>query len=286
VGCGSIFYVNGGSDWVTAGGDGSSPATAFRTLQAGINACTSNNNDVVVVLNYGGNARAIETFPINVNKDLVHIIGVSTPASKWAVVSVLTPAGADTAKPALNVTGGRVEICGLELGGGDTAGCVHVGTLGGVWACYIHDCFFGITGDSVGQDGIRVPVTFDAPYLNVDACRFGAYITRDGVRLDGNATRCMIGMPNTRGNVFKAMVGIAINLAGTVVMPGIFNNVIALPANTAGAGITLSANVSGGIIDGNRANFGKTAMANNPFVDGAATNSWILNYKATAATLP
>lgn len=289
VGCGNIYFVNGGSDGPTADtGNGLTPATAKQKLQSGIDLCTSGNNDVVIVLNYGGNARAVETFPINVNKDMVHIIGVSTPASKWPVVSVLAPSGADTAKPALSVTGQRVEITGLELGGGDTAGCVHVGSLGGVWACWIHDCFFGITGDSVGQDGIRVPATFDAPYLNVEACRFGAYITRDGVRIDNNATRCMIGMPNGRGNLFKALAGIAINLVGGVTAPGIFNNVMALPSNTAGKGITLSATVAGAIVDGNRANYGDTEMANNPYSDGAGAgaNTWLLNYKGLTALMP
>jgi hypothetical protein len=289
VGCGKVFYVNGGSDGpVVDTNDGLTPATPKRLLQSAINLCTSNNNDVVIVLNYGGNARAAETFPINVNKDMVHIIGVSTPASKWPVVSVLAPAGADTAKPALNVTGQRVEICGLELGGGDTAGCVHVGSLGGVWAAYIHDCYFGVTGDSVGQDGVRVPVTFDAPYLLVEGCQFGAYVTRDGVRVDGNATRGMVGNPTGRGNLFKALAGIAINMSGSVASPGIYNNVLALPSNTAGKGITLSATVSGAIVDNNRSNFGDTEMANNPFADGAGAgvNTWLYNVKGITATMP
>lgn len=288
VGCGKVFYVNGGSDGpVVDTNDGLTPATPKRLLQSAIDLCTSNNNDVVVVLNYGGNARAAEVWPVEVNKDLIHIIGVANPAQKWPVVSVLAPAGADTANPALLVTGQRVEISGLELGGGDTAGCVHVGSLGGVWGCWIHDCFFGITGDSVGQDGIRVPATFDAPYLTVMDCQFGPYLTRDGIRTDANATRSCFGLPN-HGNIFKVIPGIAIDLAAAVTSPTIIDNVMFLPSNTAGKGITLGATVAGAYVHGNVANFGDTEMANNPFSDGAGAgaNNWILNYKGITATMP
>ena len=289
VGCGNVYYVNGGSDGpVVDTNDGLTPATPKRLLQSAIDLCASNNNDVVVVLNYGGNARAAEAWPVTVDKDMVHIIGVGTPSNKWPVVSVLAPAAADTANPALLVTGQRVEISGLEIGGGDTAGCVHVGSLAGVWGCWIHDCFFGVTGDSVGQDGIRVPVTFDAPYLTVTDCEFGASVTRDGIRIDGNATRSSIGKVGYPANVFKNIAGIAIDLAGTVVAPAICNNVMFLPANTAGAGITLSANVSSAYVHENYANYGDTEMANNPFTDGAGAgaNSWILNYKGLTAIMP
>jgi len=288
VGCGNVYYVNGGSDGpVVDTNDGLTPATPKQLLQSGIDLCTSNNNDVVVVLNYGGNARAVEAWPVEVNKDLIHIIGVGNVAQKWPVVSVLAPAAGDTANPALLVTGQRVEIAGLELGGGDTAGCVHVGSLGGVWATYIHDCFFGITGDSVGQDGIRIPATFDAPYLTVTDCQFGPYITRDGIRADATATRSVFGLPG-HGNVFKVIPGIAIDLAAAVTSPTIIDNVMFLPSNTAGKGITLNAAVAGAYVTGNVANFGDTEMANNPFTDGAGAgaNHWILNYKGLTALMP
>ncbi len=289
VGCGNVYYVNGGSDGpVVDTNDGLTPDTPKQLLQSAIDLCTSNNNDVVVVLNYGGNARAVEAWPVEVNKDLIHIIGVGNAAQKWPVVSVLAPAAGDTANPALLVTGSRVEIAGLELGGGDTAGCVHVGSLGGVWGCWIHDCFFGITGDSVGQDGIRVPATFDAPYLTVTGCQFGPYVTRDGVRFDANATRCSIGLSGEKENIFKNLAGIAINLAAAVTSPTICNNVIFVVSDDAGKGITLGATVAGAYVHGNFANFGDADMAANPYSDGAAgdANTWILNYKGITAIMP
>ena len=292
VGCGHIYYVNGGSDGpIVDTGNGLTPTTPKRFLQSAIDLCTTDNDDVVVVLNYGGNARAAEVFPILLNKNRVHIIGVGTISNKWPVVSVLAPAGADINDPAIFVTGSRCEIMGLELGGGNTAGCIEVGsTPGGVWALWVHDCFFGVTGDGVGQDGINVPGNLDAPYLTVTGCRFGNALTRDGIRVevDGNATRCMIGMPGYPANVFNQVPGIAINMAGSVVFPSICNNQIAIPANTAGAGITLSANVADAWVAGNFANFGDTDMGNNPFADGAGAgaNNWSLNYKGVTAQLP
>ena len=240
------------------------------------------------MLNYGGNARAAEISPITLTKDRVHIIGVGTISNKWPVVSVLAPAGADTADPALSITGQRCEVMGIEFGGGDTAGCIHVGSLGGTWGCWIHDCWFGVTGDGVGQDGIRIPATFDAPYLTVTGCRFGAYITRDGIRFDANATRCMIGQAGQPPNAFYYVPGIAINVAAAVTSPSIHNNIMALPSDTGGKGITLGAGVANASVFLNHANFGDADMDANPFADGAAgdANTWGLNYKGITAIMP
>jgi hypothetical protein len=292
VGCGHVYYCNGGSDGpVNDAFDGLTVATPKRLLQSALALCTTGNDDVVVVLNYGGNARAAEVFPITLTKDRVHIIGVGTISNKWPVVSVLAPAGADANDPAIFVTGQDCEITGLELGGGDTAGCIEVGsTPAGVWGLWVHECWFGVTGAGVGQDGINVPANLDAPYLTVTGCRFGTYITRDGIRVEanGNATRCMIGLDGYPANTFNQVPGIAINMAGSLAFPSICNNRIAISANTAGAGITLSANVLDAWVDGNRANFGDTTMGNVPFSDlaGAGANNWGLNYQGITAAMP
>ena len=288
-GAGNVYYVNGGSDGpVNNAFDGTRADRPKQTLQAAIDLCTANNNDYVIVLNYGGNARAVETWPVTVDCDMIHIIGVGSLAQKWPVVSVLAPAAADTANPALLVTASRVEIAGLEIGGGDTAGCVHTGLLAGTWGTEIHDCFFGVTGDAVGQDGIRVPVTFDSPYLTVWGCRFGGFITRDGVRIDGVVTRGSIGVLGKPRNLFTDIPGVAINLLTAIDGCGVYDNVISIPANTAGAGITLSATCTDCHVFGNQANFGDTTMGNNPFADGAGAgaNNWGLNYQGITAVMP
>jgi hypothetical protein len=259
VGAGLVVYVNGGSDGPTDNNyDGMTPSTPKQTIAAALALCTSNNNDYVVILNYGANGRAAESWPVVVDKTLVHIVGVGTVGQKWPVVRVNAPGAGDTASPAFNVTADRVEIANLEIGGGDTAGGIHPTDAGGVWGLTIHDCFFGVTGDSTGQDGIRVPAGSAAPYLTVYGCRFGHYFTRDGIRFDANATRCMIGIPGEKANYFHNTPGICINLAVGVTEPGIFNNWMALPANTAGAAITLAAATVDAWVMGNRANFGDT----------------------------
>ncbi len=289
VDVGNVFFVDGGSSGpVVDTGSGLSASDPKQLLQSALDLTVDGNDDFVVVLNYGGNARAVETWPVTLSKSKTHIVGVGNVAQKWPVVSVLAPAAGDTASPAILVTGDRSSIEGLELGGGDTAGCVHVGDGGGTWGVEISGCFFGVTGDAVGQDGIRVPAGVAAPYLTLHGNRFGHFVTRDGVRLDANATRCMIGVPGEKKNYFHHLAGIAINLAAAVTEPGIHDNVIAVPANTAGAAITLNAAVLDGWIMGNVANFGDTDMGNNPFTDGAAggANDWANNMQGITLTQP
>ena len=289
VGAGLVVYVNGGSEGPTDNAyDGLTPSTPKQTITAALALCTSNNNDYVVILNYGANGRAQETWPIDVNKTLVHIVGVGTVGQKWPVVRVAAPGAGDTANPAFSVTAGRVEIANLEIGGGDTAGGIHPTNAGGVWGLTVHDCFFGVTGDSTGQDGIRVPAGSAAPYLTVYGCRFGHYLTRDGIRYDANGTRSMIGVPGEKANYFHNLPGICINIASAVTEPGVFNNWMAVIDDTQGHGITLATAVSGAWVMGNTANFGDADMVANPFEDGAAgdANTWANNYKGITIIHP
>ena len=285
-GAGQVFYVNGGSDGpVVDTQDGLTPATPKQLLQSAIDLCTNDNNDYIIVLNYGGNARAVEAWPVEVNKSQIHIIGVGGIASKWPLVSVDEIAGANTAVPALLITADRVEIANVNLGGGNTAGAIHVGDGGGTWGTNVHDCFFGVEGTS--QDGIRVPAAVAAPYLTVSNCRFDTGLIRDGIRLDANATRSRLGLPG-RGNLFTNVPGVAINLNAAVTEPGIFDNVFGLPGDVEGSAITFHADVLDATVDGNSAGNGVDGGANNPYLDQAAgdANNWLVNYKGIAATYP
>ena len=285
-GAGNVYWVNGGSDGPVVDTDnGLTPGSPKQLLQSGIDLCTNDNNDYVIVLNYGGNARAVETWPVNVNKSQIHIIGVGLPSAKWPLVSVLAPAAGDTANPALNVTAARVELAGINVGGGDTAGGIHVGVGGGTWGFYCHDVFFGVEG--TGQDGIRVPAGTPAPYLTVVDCRFDTGLTRDGIRLDANATRSRLGLPG-RGNLFTNVPGVAMNLNAAVTEPGIFDNVFGLPGDVEGSAITFHASVLDATVDGNRAGNGVDGGANNPYLDQAAgdANNWLVNWKGNAVTYP
>lgn len=270
---GKIFFVDGGSTGPTHNNnDGLSPYTPKQTLTAALALCTSGADDVVYVVNYGSNGRNAEpSWPVIMSKDFVHLIGLlSTPSSKWPTVKP------DDDNHALEVTGQRVEIANLEVGGGATKAGIHVGSAGGIWGCYIHSVWFGVTGDTAGQDGVFVETGEDAPFLEIDDCRFGSAVTRYGVYINGNATKGRIG--SKYGNFFRS-ANIAVNVAGPAGLAGIQNNAFALPSDTAGYAITMSATSSGALVDGNRAAFKIAAMTNNPFRDLSNANHWLVNYR-------
>lgn len=278
VGC--IYYVNGGSDGPTDNYDnGTTLHSPKQTITAALAKCVSGHDDYIFIINYGGNARAAETWPIACTKDRVHFIGVTAHAgSKWATV---TATGSN--KSAFEITGARCEIANLEIGGtaaGSGAG-ILVGNVAGVWGLYVHDCWFGVA-DGAGTDGIRVGSTFDAPYLCVEKCEFGNALLGTGILITGVATRGRI-----VNNVFVAPP-VCINVAGSAVGIRIMSNKLVMGSDAAGKGISLSAGTTGCFITDNQGCFGDAASSNNPFLEGAGSdaNHWGINYKEITATLP
>jgi hypothetical protein len=158
---------------------------------------------------------------------------------------------------------------------------------------HLHDLIFG--SDQAGgtpQDGIIAETGQRNPIHGlIENCKFygtGNYsngaLTRDGIRGTGGGALNWKNM-TIRNNVFLGIPGIGIDLdMAQAVM--IFGNKFALDADAAGAAITLGAGTKGCFIDTNHANFGKTAMVANPYVDGSTLNTWGLNYKALTAVLP
>jgi hypothetical protein len=278
---GKFVFVDGGSSGPTHNNnDGLSPYTPKQTLTAGLALLDDLSDDVLFVINYGANGRAAEpAWPVTISKSLIHVLGLQCmDNSKWPTVK---PADDNHA---FDITGQRVELAQLEIGGGATKAAIHVGSAGGIWSACLHDLWFGITGDTAGQDGVYVAAGEDAPYLMVEDCQFGSFVTRYGVLVDGNATRGMIGY--RQGNFFKS-ANIAINIAGGAGLTGILNNVFGLPSDTAGYAITMGAGTSGTVIDGNRAAYQIAAMTNNPFRDLSVTaNHWLVNYQQGLTVAP
>ena len=90
-------------------------------------------------------------------------------------------------------------------------------------------------------------------------------------------------------DLFHAIPGINVHVVSDFAEGWILDNVFSLDSDVAGRAITLDATCVGGVtVNGNRAGFGDTAMAQNPYTDSAAggSNSWILNYRDITATLP
>jgi len=71
---GTTFFVNGETG--SNGKSGLSPADAKLTVKAALDLCTANKHDVVYILNYSSEAQVYEEWPIVVDVDQVHIIGV------------------------------------------------------------------------------------------------------------------------------------------------------------------------------------------------------------------
>ena len=274
-GRGSTYYVNGGSDGPTNNnGTGESATDPKQTIKAALALCTSNYNDTIYVLNYGSNARAVEDWPIVVNKDQVHIIGVGTKPNKWATVTVLT---ATTNTSAFRIAAQRVEIAGLEIGGTGTGAGIEFTTPG--WhGCYIHDCWFGMS-DGIGTNGIKVTAAGgDAPRIRIEDCDFGMLLTGSGVIVASTFGAIV-------GNRFLRCVGAAMTVNGDGVQ--ILDNQICMDSDTTGHGIVLGSGASNCYIDGNHVASQKTATtANYGFIDGGTNNAWGINYSGIVADLP
>lgn len=274
---GNVFYVNGGSDGPTDNNyDGLTAATPKQTLTAALALCTSNANDIIYVLNYGSNARAAETWPIVVSKDQVHIIGIGHKANKWATV---TATGSN--KTAFSITGQRVEIAGLEIGGTAAGSGAGIQITDGMWGTYIHDCWFGVA-DGAGTNGVYVAAGADAPYLRVEHCEFGKALLGSGVLIAGNATRGTI-----TNNLFLQNPVCAISVTGSAVGLKILDNKIQMLDDTTGHGVNLAAGTSVCYIDGNHAASKKAAAtADYAWIDASTDNMWGLNYSGIVADLP
>lgn len=277
---GKVFYVNGGSDGnLDDSGDGLTVATSKCTITAALALCTANKNDVVYVLNYGSHGRGHETFPIEVTVDQVHIIGVGHKANKWATVTADTTDGANS--DAFHVTGSRVEIAGLEIGGAAAGTGAGVVIESDAWGCYIHDCWFGVA-DGAGTNGVVVPSGHDAPYLRIEDCEFGAALLGAAIKIAGNATR------GTIANNWSLMNPVCfLSVTGSAVGLRIIGNRIQMDADTTTHGINLPAGSSACFIDGNSAASQKSATtANYAWIDASSSNMWGNNYSGIVADLP
>jgi len=261
---GDVIYVDGAGPDTN---DGRTPTTPVASFLQALSLCTNQRNDTIVVLDYW--AAGTEAWPIVVDKEMVSIIGVPGAGAMWPQINVV----GDFA--AFSVTAQGVEICNLAVHGGATHGAIEIGA--GVWGIEIHHCWFGETGTA--QDGIRDVAPFDAVYLKVWGCRFGLGLTRDGIRIDHNATRGLLGAPGLEPNWFRGVPGIGINVANQFAQGGIFDNRFSLPADVAGSAITLANTVAGVHVDGNSAIFGENQAVGadlNPYLDNAANdvNTW------------
>ena len=269
---GRVFYVHcwDGADT----NNGISPNTPFQTIGAALTLVGDKRNDYIICLETW---QQEASWPIELGAahDYVHILGYTNPAS--LPVAYMSP---DDDNCTFNLSGvTTVEIAGFNLGGGNSHGCIE---LGSSQRCWIHHCWFG-NADQIGDTplhGIFGP-TGNTGYLCVEDCVFlgdnntvGGGLTANGFHQIGGGAWMTI-----RRNRFMGCTIGYYSLNGGISM--IYDNLFVCP-DVQGAAITLGANAlsTGNMVTGNVAMEGaETAMAANPFLDNNVgdINHWANN---------
>lgn len=285
---GDVFYLNtaakGGSD----SNKGDEPDEPWLTFTQAISQCQDDHDDYIFVMDYW---RATgETWPISVDKNGIHIIGVARPGP--LPYPAIHPA-TDVAAFQLTSSGQYIEIAGLTLGGGDAHGGIDWMNEGQVDGAWIHHCTFGHQWFGTPLSGIhQVATASRGGYGNlIEDCLFmgdlanctGA-ITGNGIDMLGSVASYDL---TVRRCIFK---GVAVGVHLTVVHNGaILDNRFICADAADGEAIALLTACRGNMVDGNRAmNGGDAAMTQQPYVDVAATNNnhWGVNYTTDAVDLP
>lgn len=279
---GEHFFVDSGIGLDS--NDGTNPATPFLTYTYAISQCTSGRYDFIHgMANSPSSPPGTETFPIVIDKGGVTIIGEH--GKGLLSDSGIASTAADTACFEINANYVTIQDMYLGCNGGNTlTGVIDGHTSTAYWSFTLRRCMLGIQGSSkygiAGKSGI-------GPYLLVEDCVFGrsnaSFFTTAAIAIVDNATGGII-----RRNSIAA-TPIAISLAGTVVDMRILDNKIACQSDTVGTAITVADGGGAGcFFDGNHANFGITAMANNPYRDlhNDNSNTWGINYKGSVSIMP
>jgi hypothetical protein len=273
---GKVLYVHNGHAATSDNNDGTNPDFPLTTITAAIAKATANQDDFIIVQ---GMSNALETWPLALSKHKLHVIssqyilGEEVPGHG----RIITPP-ADTA--AFYITGDRVEVAGFEISAGATHACFEFSTVAQSWGAHIHHNNMGWMG--AAQDGIRMTGAVDKVNFLIHDNTFNDKITRDGIRIDQNATRSRIW-----NNNFRRVTGVGINLVTLctdiyAIHDNWFNPI--LDAATGGS-IFCNLNSTGCMFYNNYSMHDKAAMAQVPYRDLGA-NHWGLNYYGILAIMP
>jgi len=279
---GQIFYQSGGTGNDDTDNPGTSPWSPVKTITRANALCTAGAGDIVICLdNSPSTPAADETFPIALNKANMTVFGAfsNTFLSDSGI-------GCDEQNVATFEIGANfVTIEGMYIG------CDQLGTTGGLVEFNSTNSYFGTTirkctFDTQYVAAYGVLATYDQPYLLIEDCIFGRHdvagYTTAGIYI-GNLTAGFI-----RNNVFPCVTALGISIGANCGNATILDNRFSCASDTVGMAITAADGSSGCYFDGNNANFGITAMTNNPFRDlnNDNSNTWGLNYKAGTSTMP
>jgi len=294
-GMGNVYFVNGGADGVTVGSNannGKTPATAFLTIAYAISQCVNNNNDYIFCFN----VYAQEVFPITLNLDCLHIIGLDAPDGNYYTLDAANSLGGAVDDAVFTFAGGlaqNCEIAGFMLEGGATHAAIEL--VSGANQTWIHNCTFGHYWCVAGQDGISNTPGVGGSVWNlvVENCWFygssgpcgklSRYGIFNGAQSWGGFT--------IRNNYFLGVPTGAIILGGTgAAHEGVIDhNCIGCGADALGNAITLDAQSNGCLVQSNEAAHGSAAlMTAAPYSDvlAADENHWASNQAQDQMVLP
>ena len=278
---GEEFYVGGaGASDAKSGQIAEEPLLKIATA---LEQCKSGRHDVIWVQDYWAN----DTFPIVLNKQCVHILGLSTKAlsSQWPIMN----AGDNPCFQIGGAGGDYCEIAGLSMITNATNPCIEVvGTN-----CRIHLHHLALGEHGVARDGILVPTVVgqDLNWSTVEHCIFGQFLVRDGIKAFAAS------WTDIRNNIFVKYGGIGVNITGPVdvklgqIIRNRFYKGQAAIGAAAGWAITIE-DASEGMIDDNRAMESGVAPQNNPYKDastgvpGTTKNGWGANWSGAVTVMP
>ena len=239
---GQGFLTQGNVYWVrpTKGDDannGQSPASAFQTLQAALNAAVSNQNDVVLLCAEGNSASLTTCYQsalLNWNKDQVHLIGLNcgplySQRSRIAFVAGYAAAtdlfllsangcliqgieffmGVASALPTgcMTITGQRnhlyrCHIAGFGNAANDISGAYSL-QLKGAEENLIEDCTIGVDTIQVGAGTSNAQIQFTA---GATACTRNWFRTCRVMMDTSSATACLFIRGGGVGNLDRETV--------------------------------------------------------------------------------
>jgi len=261
---GTFYFVNG-----TSGNNlnsGLLPTDPLLTITAALAKCVDDNDDYIIVEDCW-----TEAFPISVNKERTHILGLDMGVG-WPQLQ----AAADLA--IFDITKDYCEIAGfaLQAPAQTAAHALIEFNTAGVGRANIHDNLLGEL--AAAYNAIRGGAAGRGASSWIHDNVFGWQLAGQGV---GGA----ISQGRVNYNTFhKGIPGICIALNG--VIEEIIGNKFANADTAAGLAITLTGQ-GGGIVDDNHAMTLGAAAANNPYKDtGVPKANWGINYRDITPTLP
>ena len=283
---GNVYYVDGVNG--SASATGKTADDPLLTLTAALALVTDQNHDYIFILDYWRPSG--ETWPWNINKDLVHIIGVGgAPGLPWPAIHPST----DVEAIQLTSSGQYIEIAGLTIGGGASHGGIDWQDSGQVDGAWIHHNVFGHQWFGTPLNAIRQAATASrGGYGNViednvimgDLANCTGAITGNGIDMLGAVMSYDLTIRRNR------FMGCAININLTKVSNGmILDNKFICADAADGEAVSLLTACRGCMVDGNVAmNGGDAAMTKEPYRDVAATNNnqWGVNWTTNAVDLP